>query len=85
MGIHGVDSWITIGKEVVYSEELAAGAGTLWFSVEPEANMTWGMFATAVIGAVRFVRRWDNVEFAVDVEMRMDAGGKVGTAYLSRF
>lgn len=47
--------------------------------------MTWGMFATATIGAERFLTRWDTVEFAADVEMRIDAEGKVGTAYLSRF
>lgn len=47
----------------MYSEELEVGAGTLWFSVEPEANMTWGMFMTAAVGAARFVSRWNNVEF----------------------
>ncbi|CAF9919355.1 MAG: hypothetical protein ALECFALPRED_001134 [Alectoria fallacina] len=73
-----------IDHEVIYTRELDAGAGTLWLSMEPEAEMTWGMFETAVTGVVRFVRRWDDVEFAVDVEM-MDAGRKAGTAFLSRF
>lgn len=63
MGTYGVGSRIIIGQEVVYSEELEVGAGTLWFSVEPEANMTWGMFMTAAVGAARFVSRWNNVEF----------------------
>lgn len=57
----------------------------MWFSLEPEANTTWAMFELATAGVRKFLRRWDNVEFAVDVEMRMDAGGKVGTAYLSLF
>ena len=74
-----------IGKEVVYSRELEAGRGTLWLTVEPEADMTWGMFADAVTGARRFLRSWDNVEFAVDVEMRQEAEEKVGTVFLSRF
>ncbi|KAF6240671.1 hypothetical protein HO173_001343 [Letharia columbiana] len=82
---HGVDSYRKVGREVIYSQTLDAGAGVLWLSVEPEANMTWGEFETAVMGAGRFLRRWDNVEFAVDVEMRMEAGGKVGTVYLSRY
>ena len=74
-----------IGKEIVYSEDLDAGAGTLWLTVEPEAGMIWGMFADAVAGAMKFLRRWDNVEFAVDVEMRVQAGVKVGTVFLSHF
>lgn len=73
-----------IDKEKVYTQDLDAGAGALWLSVEPEANMTWGMFGLAVRGAGRFLRRWDNVEFALDVEDSMVAPGKVGTVYLSR-
>ena len=45
--------------------------------------MTWGMFATVTIGVTRFLERWDNVEFAVDIAMEAGGGGKVGTAYLS--
>lgn len=82
---YGLHSSRLVGREEIYSRELDAGAGSLLFSVEPEANMTWGMFATATIGAERFLTRWDTVEFAADVEMRIDAEGKVGTAYLSRF
>lgn len=74
-----------IDHEVVYMRGLDAGAGTLWLSLEPEAGMTWGMFETAVRGAVRFARLWDDVEFAVDMGWRLDAGAKVGTAFLSRF
>lgn len=82
---HGAYYSEEIGREVFYSLELTGGPGTLSFSVEPEANMTWGMFATAAAGVMRFLQRWDNVEFAVDVSMRGDVGGKVGTAYLQLF
>ena len=74
-----------IGKEIIYSQDLDGGAGTLWLTVEPEADMTWRMFADAVVGAARFSRRWDNVEFAVEVERIVQGGVKVGTVYLSRF
>ena len=82
---HGVHSREEIGRKVIYSLELVRGPGTLSFSVEPEANMTWGIFASAATGVGRFLVRWDNVEFAVDVSMREDVGGKVGTAYLKLF
>ena len=82
---HVFDSKVKISKEVIYSLELTTGAGTLWFSLEPEPDMTWEMFATAAEGVRKFLRKWDNTEFAVDVDLRMDGGGKVGTAYLSRF
>ena len=74
-----------IDHEFVYTRGLDAGAGTLWLSVEPEAGMTWEMLETAVTGAVRFARLWDDVEFAVDMGWRIDGGAKVGTAFLSRF
>ena len=81
---HGVDyAGKKIGREVIYTQELDAGAGTLWLTVEPEESMTWGIFEIVALGTRRFLRRWDNVEFAVDVEMSME--GKVGTVYLSRF
>ena len=79
---HGAYYSEEIGRKVVYSLELIGGPGTLSFSVEPEANMTWGMFATAAAGVTMFLQRWDNVEFAVDGSMREVVGGKVGTAYL---
>ena len=82
---HGAYYSEGIGREVVYSLELIGGPGVLSFSVEPEANMTWGMFAAAAAGVMRFLHRWDNVEFAMDVSMREDVGGKVGTAYLQLF
>ena len=82
---HGADPGGEIGREIVYTLELVGLAGTLRFSVEPEANMTWGMFATTAAGVGRFLQRWDNVEFAVDVRMWKDGGGKVGTAFLNRY
>ena len=82
---HGGDSREEIGREVGYALEPYVGGGSLRFWVKPEANMTWGMFATMTIGVTRFLERWDNVEFAVDMAMRADASGKVGTGYLSRF
>ena len=82
---HGVDSRQEIGREVGYSVKSFSVGDSLRFWVKPEAEMTWGMFATATIGVTRFLERWDNVEFAVDMAMMGDGGGKVGTAYLSRF
>ena len=82
---HGVDSREKIGREVGYSSKSPVAGWSLRFWVKPEENMTWGMFATVTIGATRFLERWDNVEFAVDMAISGDGGGKVGTAYLSRF
>ena len=82
---HGVDSREEIGREVGYSLKSPVEGWSLRFWVKPEANMTWGMFATLTIGVTRFLERWDNVEFAVDMAISVDGGGKVGTAYLSRF
>lgn len=82
---HGADHGETIGRKVVYTLDLIGIAGTLRFSVEPESNMTWGMFATAAAGVARFLYRWDNVEFAVDVSMWKESAGKVGTAYMDRY
>ena len=81
---HGGDSREELGREVGYVLKSYLGGGSLRFWVKPEANMTWGMFATLTIGVTRFLERWDNVEFAVDMAMRADVSGKVGTAYLSR-
>ena len=81
---YGVDSGEKIGRVILYSIKSILGWGTLCFSVRPEANMTWGMFATATIGVTRFLERWDNVELAVDVNMGTDGEGKVGTAHLNR-
>ena len=82
---HGVDSREEIGREVGYSLKSPVVGWSLRLWVKPEANMTWGMFATLTIGVTRFLERWDNVEFAVDMAISVDGGGKVGTAYLSRF
>lgn len=82
---HGADRGEKIGREVVYTLDLIGVAGTLRFSVEPESNMTWGMFATAAAGVGRFLERWDNVEFAVDVSIWKEGPGKVGTAYMNRY
>ena len=74
-----------IGREVGYSMKSPMVGGSLRFWVNPEANMTWGMFATATVGVTRFLERWDNVEFVVDMAMMVDGGGKVGTVYLNCF
>lgn len=82
---HGTDHGEKIGREVVYTLDLIGIAGKLRFSVEPESNMTWEMFATAAAGVGRFLGRWDNVEFTVDVSMWKEGPGKVGTVYMSRY
>ena len=43
-----------IGREVGYSMKSPMVGGSLRFWVKPEANMTWGMFATATFGVSRF-------------------------------
>lgn len=82
---HGADRREKIGREVVYTLDLIEVAGTLRFLVEPESNMTWGMFAIAAAGVGRFLERWDNVEFTVDVSMWKEGPGKVGTVYMNRY
>ena len=82
--ISSEDSRELIGREVGYSIKSDMVGGTLRFWVKPEASMTWGMFATVTVGVIRFLERWDNVEFAVDIAMRADDKEKVGTVYLSR-
>ena len=82
---HGGDSGEKIGQEVGYALKSYVAGCSLRFWVKPEANMKWGIFATMTIGVTRFLERWDNVEFAVDMAMRTDVSGKVGTGYLSRF
>ena len=81
---HGVHSEGEIGRKVGFSLRPAEPMAWLNFTLDPEANMTWGMFFSAMMGIDRFLERWDNVEFAVDVGLRMDGGLKVGTMRLDR-
>lgn len=81
--MHEADLDRLVGLEVVYSLELDAGAGFLLFSEEPETNTTWRDMQTAARAVPRFLALWDNLDFAVDVDMRM--WGKLETAYLILF
>ena len=81
---HGAGSGEKIGRKVVYALKTPAIAGTLQYILDPRANMTWGMFATVTVGVIRFLERWDNVEFAVNVDEREHDEARLGTAYLRR-
>ena len=81
---HGADSEQKLEKEKIYSAEVAAEHRTLWFSVDPEEEMTWAMFVTAAHGVEKFLKTWDNTELSIDVR-KIDGGEKVGMVFLTWF